>query len=209
MNMFNENNVQEYVNNITTICHEYFIKYHTHIKNTKLIEYHSHRRFSRTAIMNALHEFDGNVQNAINALNSVPQANTLFLFEDNEWIPIDLVAEHINVENESSTVLGSSFMLETNRDLAYAEYICQNAKSLVEAFFKKCPMFIGDLKLHPEQLLCILWNTIVLPIEIKASVQHQRGKHEISIPANHVMKMHINTNMPGSGKTIMLIETWQ
>ncbi len=68
-------------------------------------------------------------------------------------------------------------------------------------------MFIGDLKLHPEQLLCILWNTIVLPIEIKASIQHQRGQIEVSIPANHVMKMHINTNMPGSGKTIMLIET--
>ena len=211
--MFRNECVDEYITEIRRILQNFKTVYGFVDKYYEVHKRVRNRGYAH--ILNALATTDGDIDQAASyLLDNHPRTSlTSRLNQHDSFITIQQVLNHIDVNYNLTTTLPDTFEFRTDRDINVANYIDENLETIVERYFKSCNMFVGNIKLLPEQVLLVIWNTLVLPMPIEASVtchDHyfmKRDYYKVRIPENTPMKFHINTSMPGSGKTVILANT--
>ena len=212
--MFRRGDEAEYITairEIVTRYMEYYEKYHTLI-------YGIHKRRARwgdNQCFQALEENDGNVIMATNDLLIKRPWKILEreLTQHENFISVQDLLMHIDQNYSETSTIDTQLEFKTTRDYNLARYININLETLLEKFFSTCKMYIGNLKILPEQVLMIIWNTTILPCHSESYIiphsEYTDINHILMIrnPARVPLKFHINTSMPGSGKSIILGQT--
>lgn len=211
--MFRNENIDQYITEIRQILRKF--KY-TYTFADKFYEVHKRVRNRGYAhVLNSLAVTNGDVDKAVSyLLEKHPRSSlNITLNHHDSFITIQQVLNHVDVNYSVTTTLPETFEFRTDRDIKVANYIDDNLETIIDRYFKTCNMFIGNIKVLPEQVLLVIWNTLVLPVPVEAAVICHDGSHmrrnfyKVRISENTPMKFHINTSMPGSGKSVILGNT--
>jgi len=212
--MFRRGDETEYITSIREIVTRYmtsYEKYHTLI-------YGIHKRrpgWGDNLRLQSLEENDGDVIMATNDLliNRPWKMLDRELSQHENFISASDLLQHIDQTYGKTYSIDAQLEFKTTRDYNLAKYINSNLETILETFFSTCKMYIGNLKILPEQVLMVIWNTTILPCHSESCIIPHREYTDIDHmlvirnPANVPLKFHINTTMPGSGKSIILGQT--
>tara|TARA_B100000767_G_scaffold269060_1_gene290341 strand:+ start:16642 stop:18945 length:2304 start_codon:yes stop_codon:yes gene_type:complete len=212
--MFRRGDETEYINSIRQILTKFiecYEKYHT-------IVYEIHRRrtgWGYNLRLQTLEENEGDIIMSTNDLLIKRPWRVLehTLSQNNSFISSNDLLQHIDQNYAQVTTTHTQLEFKTTRDYKFARYLNDNLETIIEKFFTICKMYLGNLKILPEQVLVVIWNTTILPFHSEACIIPHETYTDIDRimivrnPANVPLKFHINTSMPGSGKSIILGQT--
>ena len=212
--MFRRGDETEYINSIRQILTKFiecYEKYHT-------LAYGIHRRrtgWGYNLRLQTLEENEGDTIMATNDLLIKRPWRVLehTLSQNNSFISSNDLLQHIDQNYAQVTSTHTQLEFKTTRDYKFARYLNDNLETIIEKFFTICKMYVETLKMLPEQVLMVIWNTTILPFHSEACIIPHEIYTDIDKiiiirnPANIPLKFHINTSMPGSGKSLILGQT--